>query len=652
MRNKFKNKKKWLGIVLLLLMLVATGCGKPVDEHVNPRDQEVQDAEKIDTEVRPSDILALKQALGEDRVLFYIPNEEIEAGIMQNIASFRGNFLVYGNSTENLDVTSFGGTFYLKLISAQTGELLFEKKFSDAEFPNVQVLDDKIVVKDWANGNIYVLDENLQEKESYQIACEYHSMYVSSDVDKVYVFRPDEGIEVTSLKSNEKEMCLTDAVNLFSSGECGNYVTFSYTDRVTQFDKYGAISLETGEILEYPGKGAVYNINYVNDVWMASSSDDMDVYYLAMDKDIKVLEYPEKFASLTMHPKTRDVLATLYGENGLEKMTMYDTEGCFLSECKNNVPGASTQGDFLWFEADGGYFFLIQVPEGKDLLMFWDMSKQVSGENIVFEEIKTEKLEEGAVSSELYQRARDLGEKHGITIRIAEQMEEDYSDYKAEKCFDEYKITQALNALEHSLSVYPKGFFEQLRHGSIHEVELHLAGSVTNLEIPEGDVNGFTSFAGFAQTKAGKAIVVLDILQEGNIEEHIHHEFFHLIDDKLAFDAAIRPEAVYSEQAWMDLNPKGFEYAYNTFELPEELFEEEYDLWFIELYSRTYPREDRATIMECAMMGLDAMFISAPHRQAKLEYLNQCIRDAFDTAGWPEMTVWEKTMKDSLRYEN
>ena len=114
MRNKFKNKKKWLGIVLLLLMLVATGCGKPVDEHVNPQDQEVQDAEKIDTEVRPSDILALKQALGEDRVLFYIPNEEIEAGIMQNIASFRGNFLVYGNSTENLDVTSFGGTFYLQ----------------------------------------------------------------------------------------------------------------------------------------------------------------------------------------------------------------------------------------------------------------------------------------------------------------------------------------------------------------------------------------------------------------------------------------------------------------------------------------------------------------------------------------------------------
>ena len=183
MRNKFKNKKKWLGIVLLLLMLVATGCGKPVDEHVNPQDQEVQDAEKIDIEVRPSDILALKQAQGEDRVLFYIPNEEIEAGIMQNIASFRGNFLVYGNSTENLDVTSFGGTFYLKLISAQTGELLFEKKFSDAEFPNVQVLDDKIVVKDWANGNIYVLDENLQEKESYQIACEYHSLYVSSDVD-------------------------------------------------------------------------------------------------------------------------------------------------------------------------------------------------------------------------------------------------------------------------------------------------------------------------------------------------------------------------------------------------------------------------------------------------------------------------------------
>ena len=76
--------------------------------------------------------------------------------------------------------------------------------------------------------------------------------------------------------------------------------------------------------------------------------------------------------------------------------------------------------------------------------------------------------------------------------------------------------------------------------------------------------------------------------------------------------------------------------------MPEAYFENDDGEWFIEDYSRTYPREDRATIMECAMLELDAMFVAASYRQAKLNYLCECIRDAFDTTEWPAETVWEK----------
>ena len=116
---------------------------------------------------------------------------------------------------------------------------------------------------------------------------------------------------------------------------------------------------------------------------------------------------------------------------------------------------------------------------------------------------------------------------------------------------------------------------------------------------------------------------------------------------KMMFAAGIKEDSVYSEEAWMELNPEGFEYAGTTFELPEELYNEEYDLWFIDMYSKTMPREDRARIMEYAMTGDYNMFIAAPHRQAKLEYLNQCIRDSFDTFGWPEKMVWEETLEKS-----
>ena len=51
--------------------------------------------------------------------------------------------------------------------------------------------------------------------------------------------------------------------------------------------------------------------------------------------------------------------------------------------------------------------------------------------------------------------------------------------------------------------------------------------------------------------------------------------------------------------------------------------------------------------MEYAMIGMDAMFVAAPYRQEKLKYLNDCIRDAFDTTGWPERTVAEETLEKS-----
>ena len=70
------------------------------------------------------------------------------------------------------------------------------------------------------------------------------------------------------------------------------------------------------------------------------------------------------------------------------------------------------------------------------------------------------------------------------------------------------------------------------------------------------------------------------------------------MDGKLTFDAGIRPDAMYSEEKWMRLNPEGFKYAGSTFELPEELLSREYDEWFVDLYSKTFPREDRARIME------------------------------------------------------
>lgn len=628
-------------IILLLLMGLITGCsGKQ-----GGNDFVKQEADALGLTI-PSAILETKENTGDD-VLYYIPNENIEAGFMQNLASFHGDFLLSGFSSEMTEDGPENTEFHLQMISPETGEVVAQKSFSNMELPNIQDLGDKLAITDWGNGNVLFLDEKLQEIDNYQVTCDYNSMYVSPDAKKVYVFMPDQGLQITDLASGEMEVELEDTVNLFVSNECGNVITFAYTDLKTKFDECGAIDLETGKIIEAPFDGSYYDINYVNDTWMAARSDNLNIHYIGNKDGMKTFEYDDVFTSMEMRSENGNLLLKRYDEDGFLGLTMYNVEGEFISQCDNSLKGADIQHDLVWSEGDKGYFFLMMDPEEKDKLMFWDMSTEVSGADLSINELQEETLPEGTVSQELYTMAKAIGYKHELEIRIADQMDEDYNDYKVEAMLDENQINQALDILSEELMIYPEGYFSQLLYGDVREIEIHLAGALTNLSQPEGEVNGFTSYAGFAQTRDGKAVIVLDVREGEAMANYLHHELFHLLDDKLVFDATIREDAMYSEEEWQKLNPEGFEYAESTFVLPDEIYNEEYDVWFIDLYSRTTAREDRARIMEYAMIGDYNMFISAPHRQAKLAYLNKCIRDAFDTFGWPDKTVWEETLENS-----
>ena len=58
----------------------------------------------------------------------------------------------------------------------------------------------------------------------------------------------------------------------------------------------------------------------------------------------------------------------------------------------------------------------------------------------------------------------------------------------------------------------------------------------------------------------------------------------------------------------------------------------------------TYPTEDRATLFAAAMAKVP-LLEESPGMQAKLDYYARCIRDCFDTEGWPEVTAWEQPLK-------
>ena len=594
----------------------------------------------------PSTILENKENLGDGPV-YYVPNKNIETCFLQNLSSFCGNLLVYGFSGDMTDVGSSNLEYCIKLINPQTGNEVASLALSGLDLPNIQICGNILAVTDWGNGKIYLFDEKLSDTGTYQVACEYNSMYLNNDATKVYIFLPDEGVEVTDLASGETTTIFDNVANLYASNKCGSYVTFSYTDRKTQLDECCALNIETGEISQLPFDGAFYDVKFMNGTWIATSNANLDENYIGDENTMKTFKYDNVFSSLEVVSESNTLLLKTYDENGFVEMSLYDIQGKFVSKYENALQGADVQGEFVWSKADNGYFFLMSDTSEKDKLMFWDMDVDVLGTDLSFDAVSEKVLTQDVLLKETYEHAKNVSDKHGITVLIAEQIDDDYSDYKVKKILDENKVNLALEILDEQLDVYPDGFLKQLSYGSVREIEIHLAGKLKNLSQLKGDVNGFTSYSGFFQTRNSKAIIVLDINEGENLAQYLHHELFHLINEKLSFDAQIRNNALYSEEKWMSLNPEGFEYAESTFELPDELYNSEYDVWFVDVYSRTFSKEDRATIMQCAMLGDYNMFVAAPHRQAKLKYLNKCIRDAFDTNGWPKQTVWEKTLKQS-----
>lgn len=639
-----------LTICMIGTLLLATGCGKenkPAGDTQSAQTENTEtgteNADHVHEITEYSQILNQKEHLDVEGILSYVPDNVIEDAQTSIFRLYKGTFLLAGSER-----TADGTYTVVRLVSPVSGEIIAEVRFAELELPDVQVCGEKIAVNDWADGSVRILDEKLQLLEEYDLSTEYTTFYLGPDFDQAYIFTQNEGIVAVVLKTGEKTTILDQSAFLFASNVCDTVVTFTYTDRGTQKNCSAALDMKSGKILQAPFAEPVYNIRYGQEIWSAGAEGVQQCYYIGNEKQMHRVVLGADATDMVLLPADEKLLVYTAGEDAGTKLLLYDLDGKFISATPDTSENYLIFEKPIWSKADHGYFLLAIDGNGKNVLLFWDMSVAQSSADLQFEPISEKNEPDGSkTAKELYEKAKTLGEQYDVRIRIAEQTDLDYGDYTVEQELQEERIQSALQTLENALAAYPSGFFAQLCYGSISEIEIHLTGTLHKTDLPEGEINGFLDFSGFAQQQSGKSVIVLDITNTSALESTVHHELYHLIDGKLAFDAEIRNDAKYSEETWMSLNPPDFAYAWDTSVLPESIFKSDYDLWFVSVYSRTFPGEDRATIMEQAASKETAMFISAPQRQKKLQYLCECIRDAFDTTGWPKQTVWESTLEQS-----
>ena len=298
-------------------------------------------------------------------------------------------------------------------------------------------------------------------------------------------------------------------------------------------------------------------------------------------------------------------------------------------------PQWSPDGNTLWFLSNDS-------TTGQDVLYAWSLDVSAVSEDKTYLQPRWSRDNpdiEGLARCTLL--AREMSAKHGVHILIwADAISVQPWDYSLDLEYQVPLLQRRLEELDDILSSYPEGFLEKAASATgTGRLSICLVRSITgNPGMPS------LSSAMGLQFWDKEARAYLAITVGSDMAQHLHHELFHIIDSRIlstcnAFDD------------WNKLNPKGFSYdtQYTSTRSGEgRSFLTEENRYFVDLYSMTYPKEDRARIMEYAMMDDQAdLFRSAP-MQAKLKKLCQGIRKTFHLEKEPVTYRWEQYLNSPL----
>lgn len=517
--------------------------------------------------------------VGKEGNLWYLPNEAVDSMQIRQLLGTEEGLLVCADGV-------------LKLLSWEELSVRAEVELEVSGLAYVRVLEEGIGVADAGSGSVTRLDADLVPVGSVTGETGEALWLLSPDADSLYTLSAEE-LRLRDLEDG--------------------------TDRELLRCRRLSVEALTGER-----------------IWLAMvpETDLMTHWYeleLAGGTLTELADAPLIALQEGLRPQSNGAYLRVDGQT----VTQYGVDGGFVSVCSVpdnlGIPGR----EFVWSEAWQGWFFLAYGKEGCRLL-FWDPSRETTGEDI---DIQPERIPEGELlPRELYDRAAELSARFDLDIRIAEQVSRDYNSYTAEVLTDPEVTAQALDVLEATLSVYPEGFFSELKYGDRHTVRIELVDALA----PESNKDVSSGTSAFTTRRDRYSMLVLNARRIR--EAVIFHEFSHIIDKCLGWDAELREDALYSEEGWMALQPEGFAYADSYKNAPDSV-KQFYDSgYFVRDYSCVSASEDRAMMLEKAMVGEQAVFDANPYLMPKLEYYCACIRDTFDDTDWPEVTCWEQLL--------
>lgn len=205
---------------------------------------------------------------------------------------------------------------------------------------------------------------------------------------------------------------------------------------------------------------------------------------------------------------------------------------------------------------------------------------------------------------------------------------------------------------------YPAGIFQEMLVEPVKEMALYLTGTLT----PTGD-NSIATAAAFTTTLGQTRILVANLEYAADslfFRQTLAHEFMHAMEDRIF--ACEQERGIPYLNYWESFSPGPDAYCYSYFnaqglELSDPTYTAGSDLppeevSFLDAYSRSYPHEDRARILEYLYAGETSTYAYL-YRDGKVRekarYLCAVIRECFPSCREARRLPWE-TMVDQVPF--
>lgn len=604
-----------LGVVLVLAMLLC-GCVQSAPESTPPTEN-----------LNPPVITGL-----------YIPNSSMEQATAGAVRGFKPKSTYYGCVVIGDELLLMGKAGEEGTLSFYGGEHLDEiktLKLGENVAPaleQMQITQQGIGYFDRGNKDVVFLNPDLVEIGRLHLPEEMQGdAWLSEDWQMVY-YCTNQGIHAMNLQTGiarllkAQEAVSQELTGLLDSGKVLRYVVeLTEGSKQTQL-----IDAETGLLLR---EGA----------FLDALDTQGDVYFLnQMDRDVRVIHFGNKEDQQILWPAEANAQPVMLFENNAIVMTEQTEDGICLTyyDLETGLRTASVMLDDVaevWsLQGDGenGVWMLGKDAEDELWIYHWDTQKSTTSDTIDYtaphytvETPDTEGL------AHVAEKAKELGDKFGIELLIwkdAAALAPDNQIFAEEHMTQLYDLY--LDRLEQALSIFPDGFFSKVADKKLKLALVQsITGELTKTTLAKTDCVQFYS--------SNTPVVAVALGEE--FEENLYHSIYLAIESRILSKTA----ALYE---WFRLNPSGFLYddSYITnLSRTDTTYITGGNQYFIDLFSMSFAKEDRATIFEYACMSGNEEYFKTKAMQQKLKRICKGIREAYGLKKVETAFIWEQYLE-------